>query len=231
MKIIGIIPARGGSKGIPKKNLNKIGEKSLLELAIECSHKSNALNRLILSTDNEEIANVGRSFGAEVPFIRPAELADDDTPDFQVFLHTIKWLKHQEKYEVDFAVWLRPTSPLREANDISQAIKLIRDTGADSVRSVCKVEHHPYWMKTIDENFTLNPIIAGSDESKYYRRQLLPDIFRLNGAVEVINVNSALKHNQLYGEDIRGYVMPVSRSLDIDTYEDLKYADFIFKTR
>jgi CMP-N,N'-diacetyllegionaminic acid synthase len=229
MKILGIVPARGGSKGIPNKNLSQLGGKSLLEFTVECAHQSCALDRLIVSTDNEEIAAAARCFKADVPFIRPRELAADDTPDFPVFLNVINWLKNNENYDVDFVVWLRPTSPFRSATDVCQAIKLLEETGADSVRSVCKADAHPYWMKFLDKKLNLTPIIDGLDEKKYHRRQLLPEVYCLNGAVEVIRVSAALKHNYLYGMDVRGYVMPPNRSLDIDTYEDLRYANFLLK--
>jgi CMP-N,N'-diacetyllegionaminic acid synthase len=227
MKALGIIPARGGSKGIPQKNLTRLGGKSLVGLTIECAHSSNALDRVIVSTDNEEISNTAKICGAEVPFIRPAKLAADDTPDFPVFLHAINWLKDNEDYEADFVVWLRPTSPFRSPDDISKAIRLLEETGADSVRSVCGVDHHPYWMKILGKEFKITSLLNGLDEKKYSRRQTLPDVFRLNGAVEVIRSKAAVTYNCLYGQDVRGYVMPPDRSLDIDTYEDLKYAEFL----
>jgi CMP-N,N'-diacetyllegionaminic acid synthase len=218
--VLGIIPARSGSKSIPRKNIVMVAGKPLIAYTIQAALDAKLIDRVVVSTDSQEIAEVARSFGAEVPFLRPPELAQDDTPDLPVFQHALSWLARQEGYGPDIVVWLRPTAPLRSGQDVDAAIELLIETGADCVRSVCLAEHHPYWMKRLNGN-RLEPFVEGVDHSKYYRRQLLPPVYRLNGAVDVTWCRTVIEGSQLYDGDIRGYVMPSERSIDVDTELDL----------
>lgn len=168
-----IIPARGASKGVNRKNIRQLGGKPLIAWTIKTSLSCSSLQRIIVSTDDLEIANIAKEYGAEVPFLRPPELAKDSTPDFPVYQHTISWLTEHENFQPDIVVWLRPTSPLRSVEDIKNAIDILVKSQADSVRSVCLSEHHPYWMKRL-EGDRLIPFIDGFDERKFFRRQLLP---------------------------------------------------------
>jgi len=186
------------------------------------------INKVIVSTDDEEIAKIALDAGAEVPFLRPKELAEDATPDIPVLAHTLDWLSENQKYSPDIILWLRPTAPLRNRSDIESAIELLVESGADSVRSVCHSEHHPFWMKKM-EGTKLLPFLPDIEEKKYFRRQLLPPVFRLNGAVEVIRFTSFTRTGTMYGDDIRGYVMPIERSVDIDSEVDIIIADKILK--
>jgi len=228
-RILGIIPARGGSKGIPQKNIRIVNGKPLIAWTIESALNCHNIDRVIVSTDDNKIAKITSEYGGDVPFIRPELLAQDDTPDFPVFHHALSWLATNEGYFPEVIVWLRPTAPLRSVEDISGAISLLLETKADWVRTVCAVEHHPYWMKQLNGD-KLSPLIVGSDENKYSRRQLLPPVYRLNGAVDVTWRDTIMEKRIIYSGDIRGYVMPQERSIDIDSEFDLLYAELLMKT-
>ena len=180
--------------------------------------------------DYQEIAEIAQRYGAEVPFVRPAELAQDDTPDLPVYQHVLSWLAEHNGYHPDIVVWLRPTAPLRTVQDIEAAIQLLLETGADCVRSVTLAGHHPYWMKRLDGD-RLVPFVDGVDESKYYRRQLLPSAYRLNGAVDVTWYRTVMEKGLLYSGDVRGYVMPVERSIDLDSELDFALAELLLQMR
>ena len=229
-KVIAIIPARGGSKIVPRKNIRLLANKPLISWTIEKGLATTSINRVIVSTDDAEIAEITVKYGAEVPFLRPLELAQDDTPDLPVYLHVLNYLEQQENYNPDIVVWLRPTSPLRTIEDIENAINLLIDSDADCVRSVCLAEHHPYWMKKL-EGDRLIPLLEGVDETQYYRRQLLPPVYRLNGAVDVSWCKNVLENQQLYFGNMGGYVMPPERSVDIDTELDFALAEILLKER
>jgi CMP-N-acetylneuraminic acid synthetase len=230
-RILGIIPARGGSKRVPGKNIRPLAGKPLIAWTIETALASTLLDKVIVSTDAPEIAEIARSYGAEVPFLRPAELAQDDTPDRPVYQHAIEWLAKEQDFCPDLVVWLRPTVPLRLPLDIDEAVKTLRSTQGSSVRSVSAVEHHPYWMKTLSGENKLAPLIPGADEYNYYQRQLLPPVYRLNGAVEVTRYEHIMHSDKLYGDDMRGYVMPPERSIDIDTEEDIALITYLLESR
>ena len=158
MQVLAIIPARGGSKGVPHKNIRPLCGKPLIAWTIEVALACPTLERIIVSTDDLAIAEVARTYGAEVPFIRPAKLAQDDTPDLPVYNHTLMWLAENENYFPELVAWLRPTVPLRAVQDVEAAVALLQRSDFDCVRSVCKAEHHPYWMKRLD-NGCLVPFV------------------------------------------------------------------------
>jgi CMP-N,N'-diacetyllegionaminic acid synthase len=227
-KVIAIIPARGGSITVPKKNIHPLMEKPLIAWTIDIAIQTPILERVIVSTDDLEIARIARENGAEVPFIRPSEIAQDSTPDIEVYRHLIAWLIEYERVFPDIVVWLRPTSPLRTVEDIEKAVDILISTDADCVRSVCRVEHHPYWMKRL-EGSRLLPLIEGKDEHTYYRRQLLPPIYRLNGSVDVIRCKSVERNDMLFSDDMYGYVMPFERSIDLDDQFDFEVAEMLIR--
>ncbi len=229
-KLIALIPARGRSKGISRKNIRPLLGKPLIAWAIEAALNCPSLDRVIVSTDDKEIASIARENGAEVPFIRPHELAKDDTPDFPVFKHALEWLGDFENYCPDIVAWLRPTAPLIMVEDIEGAIKLLNNTGADCVRSVCLAEHHPYWMKYMEGDRIIS-LIKELDEKKYPYRQLLPPVYRLNGAVDVVLNKTALEKGSLFEGDMRGYIMPADKSLDIDSEIDFVLAEMMLRKR
>ncbi len=220
-KILGIIPARGGSKGVPRKNIRNVGGKPLIGWTIDVALSTSCIDRIIVSTDDEEIADIVTDYGVEVPFLRPEELAQDNTPDMPVYEHTLNWLTTHENYNPEIIVWLRPTAPLRTSTDIENAVEILIDSNADWVRSVCEVTHHPYWMYRL-ENGEMQSFIDNIDIHQYNRRQLLPPVYRLNGAVDVTWRRTVLEKRLNYSGNMQAYIMPDERSLDIDTETDLK---------
>lgn len=230
-KILAIIPARGGSKGVPRKNIRLLAGKPLIYWTISTALNTECLDRVIVSTDDSEIAEKSKEYGAEVPFLRPVEYAQDQTSDYPVYYHTLKWLKENEDYEPDIVVWLRPTTPLRKKNDIEEAIQLYTDTKPDWVRSVCSVEHHPYWMFSVDDDFNMEPFIEGIDVRQYLRRQSLPSVYRINGVIDVTRPSLLKDSNKLYCGKLKAYIMPIERSIDIDTEKDFMILENLFSLK
>jgi N-acylneuraminate cytidylyltransferase/CMP-N,N'-diacetyllegionaminic acid synthase len=229
VKILSIIPARLGSKNIPGKNIKYFAGKPLIEYTIESALNSKLINRVIVSTESEEIAQISRNYGAEIPFLRPVELAQDETPTLPVLQHVVDFLHNKESYEPDMIVTLQPTSPLRKTEHIDEAIIKLIETEADSVVSLCKVEHSPYWMKKLEGD---NRVFSFIEESeKYTRRQDLPKIYRLNGAVYVTKYDVLMRGNRILGDDTRAIIMSQEDSIDIDTELDLMLAELVFLKR
>jgi CMP-N,N'-diacetyllegionaminic acid synthase len=218
VSVLGLIPARAGSKGVARKNLRELAGKPVLAWTVEAALACQLLDRVLVSTDDDEIAAFARACGAEVPFARPAELANDDTPDLPVYRHALEALGD----EFDVVAWLRPTAPLRTADDIAAAVRLLDETGADCVRSVCEAEHSPYWMGRVEEG-RLVPLLGDPPP----RRQLLPPVYRLNGAVDAVRCASV--GDELFGGDVRAYVMPRERSVDLDTELDFLLAEALLR--
>jgi CMP-N,N'-diacetyllegionaminic acid synthase len=229
-EILAIIPARGGSKGVPRKNIRELAGKPLIAWTIETALSCDGLDRVIVTTEDENIAEIANQYGAEIPFLRPLDIAQDDTPDLPVYQHALSWLKEHEKYCPDIIVWLRPTAPLRIVEDIEGAIRLLTETKADCVRTVCVAEHHPYWMKQLNGNRLL-PFLEGIRTEQYYRRQLLPLVYRLNGAVDVTWQETVMKKELLYSGDVRGYIMPTERSIDLDNEIDFSVAEVLIRRK
>ena len=203
-KILAIIPARGGSKGVPRKNIRQLAGKPLIGWTIETALGSPSIERVIVSTDDDEIARIARDFGAEIPFRQPSELALDHVPDFPVCAYALQWLDTHDAYRPDIVVWLRPTAPLRRVKDIEAVIEMLISTGADSVRSVSPVSHHPYWMKKLDGD-RLTPFMEGGFDERYYpQRQTLPPVYYLNGVVDATLACNVTQKNFLFGGDMRG---------------------------
>lgn len=219
--VLAIIPARGGSKGIPGKNIREIAGKPLIAWTIEAAKKSKYIDRLILSSDDNDIIEVAKEWGCEVPFVRPSELARDDTPGIATVLHAIEALP--EHYE--YVVLLQPTSPLRSVNDIDDCIRTCIDHYAASCVSVTEPERSPYLMYSLDSTDHLLPLI---EQFKHFsRRQDLPKVYALNGAIYVAK-SVWLKSNLTFvSDETIAYEMPKHRSIDIDTEIDLKFAEFL----
>ncbi len=229
-KILALIPARGGSKGIPGKNIRPLAGRPLICWSIDTALQTPCLDRVVVTTDDPEISAIARQAGAETPFLRPAELAGDDTTDLPVYCHALEWLAENQAYRPEVVVWLRPTAPLRTVADIEGAVELLLRTGADWIRTVCRVRHHPYWMYRL-EGDRMAPLLPGLDIGKYPRRQQLPPVYRLNGAVEVAWSRTLLEKQLFYSGDVRGYVMPRRRSVDIDTMADFLAAEALLTGR
>jgi CMP-N,N'-diacetyllegionaminic acid synthase len=224
MYAVGIVPARGGSKGIPHKNLRPLAGRPLLQYTADAALGSRRLARVVLSTDDEEIAAAGRRFGLEVPFLRPAHLAADDTPMLPVLQHAASELA-APGVTIDALVLLQPTSPLRRAEHIDAAIDLLDGSGAEAVVSVVEVPHQfsPVSVLTLD-NGRARPFIDGPP---ILRRQDKPRVFARNGpAVLAVRV-ATLVRGSLYGDDCRALIMEAAESTDIDSPSDLAYAEFL----
>ncbi len=227
--VLGLIPARGGSKGIPGKNIAPVAGRPLLAWTIEAAHASGRVSRLIVSTDDQSIADVARQYGAEVPFLRPAELAQDDTPGIEPVLHAVRWVEENEGYRPEYVMLLQPTSPFRSSEDILAAVELAQGRQADSVVSVCLAHHHPFWTKSLDGDGRMQEFIKL--DRPYLSRQNLPDAYALNGAIYLVRREVLLAQRNFYGNVTYGYVMPAERSIDIDSPWDLYLADLVMKDR
>jgi len=230
MEILALIMARGSSKSIPRKNIYPLLGKPLLAYTCETALGSQLVTRIVLSTDDEEIAAVGLSCGVEVPFMRPFELAQDDTPILPVIQYTLRTLEERENYRPAVIVLLQPTSPLRQAHHIDEALNLLIETGADSVASVVPVPHHfnPVSIMQI-ENGRLIPFIKG-EGTRILRRQDKPEVYARNGpAILAMRYNTVTKGQGLFGAECVAYIMDNYSSVDIDTEEDLAYAEFLMK--
>ena len=229
LQVVAIIPARGGSKGIPHKNITLLAGKPLIAWTIQAAQSSLRMNRIIVSTDDNEIALIAKQNGAEVPFMRPAELAEDDTPGMAPILHAVKWLEKNEGYLPDLVMCLQPTSPLRSSEDIDAAIELAVQKNADAVVSVMPVDHHPDWMRCVDTDGRLSDFCT--TERPATRRQDLPPVYALNGAIYLGCRKVLLEQESWYTDKTFAYIMPPERSLDIDTQWHLRLADLILKDK
>lgn len=225
--ILAVIPARGSSRGIPRKNVKLLCGKPLIAYTIEAALSSKLIDRAVVSTEDEEIAEVSKKYGAEV-ISRPPELAQDDTPSLPVYQHTIRYLEKTEGYRPEIIVILQPTSPLRIVEDIDRAIEGFLEAKYDSIVSVCEVEYPPHWMYTLTGN-RLKPLIK--DGKNVVRRQDAPKVYRLNGAVYITSRDIIMKGNQVLGRDTKAYIMPLERSIDIDTELDFKLAELLMRER
>ena len=221
-RFIVIIPARGGSKGIPNKNLKDLLGKPLIAYSIECALNSKYINRVIVSTDSSEIAEVSKKYGAEVPFLRPAELATDSSPVIDTFIYTIERLEKGEGLIIDNFIVLQPTSPLRTTKDLDEAIELFIKKRADSVVSFTSEEHPIYWHKYLGDDGRLEDFISSSISRRQdYRKTYYP-----NGAIYVFRKALILQRNY-YSDNTYAYIMPRNRSIDIDYQEDFDYIEYL----
>jgi CMP-N,N'-diacetyllegionaminic acid synthase len=225
MAIIGLITARGGSKGIPGKNIALCVGRPLLAHTAVAALNAKSLDRVILSTDDPTIASVGKEWGLDVPFVRPTELASDKASSLSVMAHALKWAQN-EGTQVDAIVLLQPTSPLRVARHIDEAVALLLDSDADTVVSVMEVPHrfHPQSLMRIEED-RLHPLIEGSEF--VLRRQDLPTLYARNGPAILVIRPSQIATGNFYSGHTVPYVMSTVDSLDIDTPEDLEVAEAV----
>ncbi len=226
-RFLAVIPARGGSKGIPRKNVRPLCGKPLIGYSIEAGRSSTLIDTVVVSTEDEQIAEISTQYGAEV-IKRPPQLARDHTPSLPVLQHVIRYLADADNLRPEVIVLLQPTSPLRTAADVDTAIRMFLDRGCDSVVSVCEVEHPLEWMYTISSD-RLEPVVTGGD--RVARRQDALRVYRLNGAVYVTSRDAIMNESRLLGSDTRAYIMPLERSIDIDTEIDLKLAELLMRER
>jgi YrbI family 3-deoxy-D-manno-octulosonate 8-phosphate phosphatase len=226
-RIVAIVPARGGSKSIPRKNARPFAGHPLVAYSIVAGLQADRVDRVIVSTDDDEIADIARQYGAEVPFVRPAELAQDQTEDLPVFQHALNWLDEHEGYRPRVVVQLRPTSPLRPVGLVDRAVGLLlTDDGADSVRGVVPSGQNPYkmWRKT-DEGRLQPLLIDGPPEAYNQPRQLLPATYWQTGHIDAIRASTILEKGSMSGEYIVGVEIDPRFTVDIDTESDWRRAE------
>jgi CMP-N-acetylneuraminic acid synthetase len=224
---LALIPARGGSRSLPRKNLLPLGGRPLIAWTVEHARQAPGLDRVVVTTDNEEIAAIARDYGAETPFMRPAELARDESPADDPVFHALAWLEEHEGYRPDYVMVLQPTSPFRTAEDIQNVLELARDRQADGVVSVTQAEQHPYWMKQVTADGRLVDFMTTA--RPYLSRQELPAVYGVNGAIWLVRRSVLLETRAWYHERTYAYVMPPERSVDIDTAWDFRLAELMLQ--
>lgn len=230
-KVLAVVPARGGSKGVPRKNIRLVCGKPLIAYTIEAALEvMHLLHRLVVSTEDEEIAAIARQYGAEVPFLRPEELAEDRVAMLPVLQHAVALVEDQDRAAVDWVLLLQPTAPFRRAEDIEGALAVARRGPCDSVISVEQVSaHHPILMKRIEDNRLIPYCI---DEPEGTRRQdYQPPAYMRNGAIYLTRRDVLMKGNSISGEVSRPYVMPEERSVSIDSELDMRVAELMMRER
>ncbi|RMD88199.1 MAG: acylneuraminate cytidylyltransferase family protein [Alphaproteobacteria bacterium] len=221
-RILAMIPARGGSKGVPGKNTRPLGGRPLIAWTIAAARQSRLVDRLVLSSEDSEIIRVAREWGCEAPFVRPPALARDDTPGIEPVRHCVGALPGY-----DYVVVLQPTSPFRTAEDIDGAITACVRAGADSLVSVSEVWQHPAWMYTREADGRLSPLLSDAAPA---RRQDLSPVFALNGAIYVLRCAWLATCQRIIGSETIGYVMDRRRAIDIDTALDFTIAEALADT-
>jgi len=221
MTLLALIPARGGSKGIPQKNIKLFCGKPLIQWSIECAMRVPFIDQVVVSTDNLEIARLSKSFGAEVPFLRPSELATDITPGIDVVFHALSLLPH-----VTDVLLLQPTSPLRTENDIESILLERQKAKKQSAVSLTVCNKHPALMYTVSGSKEIYPLDKSTNACC---RQQLPQVFSLNGALFLASRNYLLREKQFVTNETHPFIMPPERSVDIDTLSDWTLAELLFK--
>jgi N-acylneuraminate cytidylyltransferase/CMP-N,N'-diacetyllegionaminic acid synthase len=220
--ILAVIPARGGSKGLPRKNILPLLGKPLIAWTIEQVKVSKYIDSFIVSTEDEEIAIVSREYGAEVPFMRPQEFATDSAKIIDVILHALKWIKSKGE-KADLVVLLQPTSPLRTSADIDAAIEAVFDKKAKAIVSLCETEHHPLWSNLLPSDGVMKDFIREDVLNK--NRQELPTYYRINGAIYIAYCDYLIEQKGFIGNETYAYLMPQQRSIDIDSIIDFYLAE------
>lgn len=225
MKILGIIPARGGSKGIKDKNLIPLAGKPLIAWTIKCARDAGIFNRIVVSTDSQNISETARAYGADTPFTRPTELSTDTAKGIDVLIHCLRWLETQEKDTYDIFFCLQPTSPLRQPVDVKNSLETMIRKKAEAVVSVCEAEHHPLWAGPLPPDGNMAAFFSSDLHKK--NRQELPPYYRLNGAIYCSKVESFLARKDWYGDKTYACIMPQERSADIDNLFDIALTEFL----
>lgn len=224
MTILGVIPARGGSRRVKKKNIKELGGRPLIAYTIEAAKKAKTLDYFLVSTDDPEIAKISKAWGARVPFKRPAKISEDIDTSF-VAQHAINWFEKKKGKEVSYVVILQPTSPFRTHNDIDRCVQLAIETKGDSIISVVNARQHPYWCFELDSySQRLYPLMGTDLKGDILVSQNLPLVLYPNGAVYVVKRDLLMEEKRIFGDKIYPYLMPESRSIDLETETDFVVA-------
>jgi len=229
LNIIGVIPARGGSVSVPLKNIHELCGKPLIYYVIKAALASKYLRRVIVSTDHEEIARIAREYGAEVPFKRPADISGDLIQTELVIQHTVKFIEKEEGRKIDIVVTLQATTPLLNNKDINAAIEKLVKEGLDSVITVKEVEEYPWWMMRMNDEGLIEPFLGRDLLGEITVRQTLETLYIPNGGVYATKRDVVMKENRVIGKKCGAIVMPLERSIDIDTILDFKFAETIMR--
>ncbi|MCR5701969.1 MAG: acylneuraminate cytidylyltransferase family protein [Lachnospiraceae bacterium] len=224
-KILALIPARGGSKGIPNKNITNLAGKPLIAYSILAAKNSRYIDDIVVSTDSEKIAQVSNEYGATTPFLRPAELASDTSKTIDCVIHAINFLRNNGQ-TYDYVILLQPTQPIRKACHIDEAIETIINSSYDSLVSICPTSEHPILMRTLNSEGTLQSILPISST---VRRQDFTTVYKVNGSIYINRINNNLNENTSLNDNKMPYLMDKKYSIDIDTPEDLIKAEEILK--
>ena len=230
MNIIAIIPARSNSKSIRHKNIRQLAGKPMMAYSIEQALASNYINRVIVSTDSEEYAAIAKKYGAEVPFLRPAEYAKDDSTDLEVFVHALEWLAIHENYEPEACVHLRPTHPIRKVEDIEKCIEILKENPeCDSVRTLAPAPETPFKMWYRDDSGRITPVITHPEYNEAFNmpRQYLPKTYLQNACIDVVRSSVIIDKKSMTGDRILGHVM--ENNFDIDYEKDFWRVEQILK--
>jgi CMP-N,N'-diacetyllegionaminic acid synthase len=224
--VLAVIPARGGSKGLPRKNIKELAGRPLITWTIEAGLASKYIDQLIVTTDDEEIARIATEYNATVPFIRPKHLGSDSASSYETILHALDY--YFDKGEsFDYLLLLQPTSPLRTTQHIDEAFCLLDSKNADSIISVTESEHSPLWSNVLPEDHNMEDFISDTCR-QVTRRQDLPKYFRINGAIYIVNIKKMINEKSLFlSTNIFAYIMDRYSSVDIDDLLDLKLAELI----
>jgi N-acylneuraminate cytidylyltransferase len=231
-EVLALIPARGGSKSIPRKNIQPFAGFPLLAYSIAAAKAAETVTRVVVSTDDEEIGDIARCYGAEAPFLRPAEYAQDSTPDLPVFQHALEYFADREDYHPEIVVHLRPTSPLRRVAHIDQAVyRLLETPQADAVRTVCVPFQNPYKMWQIAPDGFMHPILETKFKEPYNMpRQQLPDVYWQTGYVDAAWVDTILVKGSITGDRILPLIVDASEWIDIDSPDDWRRAERLIES-
>lgn len=230
MKVVAIIPARGGSKGIPRKNIRPLHGIPLIAYSIAAARSTKCIDRVFVSTDDPEIAAVACSWGAEVPFLRPRELSGDLVTDLPVMVHAVNWLERKEGYRPDLVVQVRPTSPFRPSWLLDKAVGLLASIpAADSVRSVTPAGENPYKMWRIENEVLVPLLTTGFKEPYNMPRQQLPETFWQTGHVDVFRFRTLAEKGSLTGEVILPCIVPHQYAVDLDNMQQWALAEFLMR--
>lgn len=231
-EVLALIPARGGSKSIPRKNIRPLAGHPLIAYSIAAGRAAAYVSRVIVSSDDPEIAEVSRRYGAETPFLRPQEHSQDSTPDLPVFQHALRWLEENEGYRPDIVVQLRPTSPFRRVSHIDGAAGcLIEHPEADAVRTVCIPFQNPYKMWRIGPDGRLQPLMATEFAEPYNMpRQALPEVYWQTGYVDAARTDTILVQGSMTGRHILPLVIDPSEWIDIDSPDDWRRAERLLES-
>jgi CMP-N,N'-diacetyllegionaminic acid synthase len=223
MNILGVIPARGGSKEVPRKNLLKIGDDTLIELAVKSSKESKLLSRTIFSSDDDEMIEIAKRADCEAPFKRPSELATDKATNFSVLQHAVNWLHEKDNWHPDILVILQPTTPFRRGHHIDGTINLLLNSKSDAAITIKEPDYSPFWMYKVDKKKRIENLIEGGN--KFTRRQDAPVVYQPAGMVYAFKSELLKEIDTLFPfKDTRGYLVSKEDAINIDSYIDYKVA-------